>query len=1079
MIAKGELRIGRYDLYKDKFFTSFFHVKCAFSLFKRARVSTNIISCTSQVDGMDMLTPGDREIIGELIAAGNNERTAPLKAEYKRKEKQDTTGSMGTRKCQLKPSAIPSINVMYTNADQLTHSKKDELITKIEQQKPLVIAICEVKPKNSSDRQLLDYVIPGYTMHPVNLDESFGRGVAVYTHESLDKSVIQVKLDLKFEEACIVEIRLRGGDMMCFGCIYRSPTTHDKSDENNENLNNLLRCISKKKYSHVCLVGDFNFRDINWENYTTVHGEKSKEVKFIETVRDCFLHQHITKPTRRRGNDNPSVIDLILTDEAMQVSDIAHLSPLGKSDHTVMIFKFHCYLDYTKDKETFSYGRANFPGMRDQLAESSWMESFLETHSAEKKFSVEDIWASFKSKIDDLRDKFVPKSKSKGKPSWKSRGNIPIDETLQEEIRRKQIFHRNWMNKKTDADGELARLRYTQSRNRVKRLMRQARKRYEKSICHKSKENPKVFWSHVRQMLKTKSGVAPLLADVKDKDSTKFGDKEKADILQGQFSSVFTREPDGDIPRLENRTAISIKSLKITVDMVKRELKKLNVNKSCGPDGIHPRMLKELSDFIAAPLVILLNITLAHHKIPEDWRKAFVSPIFKKGARNRAENYRPISLTSIVCKIMESVVKETILGHMISNNLLSKKQYGFISGRSTVTQLLSYLDKCAATMAQGGVTDAIYLDFAKAFDTVPHSRLIGKLQAYGITGDLLKWVEAFLRDRSQVVRVNGEESFSAPVLSGIPQGSVLGPLLFVIYINDLPDRIKSDTLMFADDTKIMRCIMSEVDSLGLQQDIHELEQWSDRWLLGYNTKKCHVLTIGKIENIKHTHNYELFGNQLEHVFEEVDLGVTIDYELRFEEHISKKVSKANAISGLIRRSFAYLDCDLFNRLYKTFVRPHLEYAQAVWSPVSQKLIDMLENVQIRATKMVDGLSNLVYEDRLRRLDLPTLVYRRARGDMIQVYKHFHTYDQDLLPNIFRRQIYGTRNHDYKLVWRKPKDGIRGPQANSFYYRIMQTWNDLPANVVKAQSINEFKNLLDDAWNDSPAKYNPKPMMSGS
>ena len=544
-----------------------FSTSHAHSLSSRARVSTNIISCTSQVDGMDMLTPADRKKYIQLIAAGNNDRTAPLKAAYKRKEKQGTTVSIETRKCQLKPSAIPSINVMFSNTDQLTPSKKDELLAKIEQQKPLVIAICEVKPKNLSDRQLLDYVIPGYTTHPVNLDESFGRGVAVYTHDSLEKSVIQVKLDLKYEEACIVEIRLRGGDKVRFGCIYRSPTSSDKSDENNENLINLLRCISKKNYSHVCLVGDFNFKDINWKNCTTIHGGKSKEVKFIETVRDCFLYQHITKPTRRRGNDNPSLIDLILTDEAMQVSDIAHLSPLGKSDHSVIVFKFHCYLDYTKDKEIFSYGRADFPGMRDQLVESSWMESFLEAYSAEDKFSVEDIWASFKSKIDELRDRFVPKSKSKGKPSWKSRGNIPIDKTLQEEIRRKQIFHRNWMNKKTDADGELARMQYTQSRNRVKRLMRQARKRYEKSICYKSKENPKVFWSHVRQMLKTKSGVAPLLADVKDENSTKFGDKEKADILQSQFSSVFTREPDGEIPRLENRTVLSIKNLKITLDI--------------------------------------------------------------------------------------------------------------------------------------------------------------------------------------------------------------------------------------------------------------------------------------------------------------------------------------------------------------------------------------------------------------------------------------------------------------------------------------------------------------------------------
>ena len=425
---------------------------------------------------------------------------------------------------------------------------------------------------------------------------------------------------------------------------------------------------------------------------------------------------------------------------------------------------------------------------------------------------------------------------------------------------------------------------------------------------------------------------------------------------------------------------------------------------------------------------------------------------------------------------MESLVKEEVLTHMISNNLLSKKQYGFISGRSTVTQLLNYLDKCTATMANGGVTDSIYLDFAKAFDTVPHSRLIGKLQAYGINGDLLKWIEAFLRDRSQVVKVNGEESFSAPVLSGIPQGSVLGPILFVLYINDLPDKINSDTLMFADDTKILRRIMSQEDSLELQKDVEELESWSDKWLLRFNIAKCHVLTVGKTEDIVHTHDYELYGKPLEHVFEETDLGVTIDSELRFEEHISKKINKANSIAGLIRRSFAHLDGNLFKRLYTTFVRPHLEYAQAVWSPISQKLVDMLENVQIRATKMVDGYSNLDYEDRLRRLDLPTLVYRRARGDMIEVYKHFHTYDQEQIPDIFQQKSYGARTH--QLVWRKPKDGIRGVQANSFYYRVMKPWNDLPTETANSPSIDVFKKRLDEAWKNTTMKFNPKPT-SGS
>ena len=176
----------------------------------------------------------------------------------------------------------------------------------------------------------------------------------------------------------------------------------------------------------------------------------------------------------------------------MQVSEIAHHAPLGKSDHSVIAFKFHCYLDYAKDKEVFNYGKANFHGMRNHLLESNWVENFLSTFT-EKRHDVEEIWTAIKSKIDELRKDFVPKSTTKGKPSWKSRGNMPIDKSLQEELHRKQVFHRKWMKEKTGVHAEVARMRYTQSRNRVKRLMRQARKRYEKNICLKSKNNPKIY----------------------------------------------------------------------------------------------------------------------------------------------------------------------------------------------------------------------------------------------------------------------------------------------------------------------------------------------------------------------------------------------------------------------------------------------------------------------------------------------------------------------------------------------------------------------------------------------------------
>lgn len=411
---------------------------------------------------------------------------------------------------------------------------------------------------------------------------------------------------------------------------------------------------------------------------------------------------------------------------------------------------------------------------------------------------------------------------------------------------------------------------------------------------------------------------------------------------------------------------------------------------------------------------------------------------------------------------MEKLVRREIMDHLLSRGLLSTKQHGFINGRCTTTQLLSYLDECAGCIVNGNVIDVIYLDFWKAFDTVPHRRLLKKLEGYGIEGDLLHWIKAFLVGTQQVM-VNDAKSKPTSVDSGIPQGSVLGPLLFVIYINDILDDIKSSGLLFADDTKIFRMICSKDDADSLQNDINHLEDWSSKWRLSFNTEKCHVLTLGKFENIRYTSHYTICGSQMEHVYTEKDLGVVFDEDLTFEEHISKKVRIANALVGQIRSSFSYLDGDTFKRLYVAFVRPHLEYAQSVWSPNLMKHIKILENVQIRATKLVDGYAKLDYAERLRKLDLPTLSYRRKRGDMIEVYKHFNTYDKQCLSTSFNARNRHTRKHKLQLLERIPKDGCRGKQSNSFYFRVMRIWNELPQRVVEAETINAFKNELDKLW----------------
>ena len=378
--------------------------------------------------------------------------------------------------------------------------------------------------------------------------------------------------------------------------------------------------------------------------------------------------------------------------------------------------------------------------------------------------------------------------------------------------------------------------------------------------------------------------------------------------------------------------------------------------------------------------------------VPSDWKKANISPIFKKGSKSIAANYRPISLTAVLCKLMESFIRDHVMKYLMENKLLTVKQHGFICGRSTVTQLLKYLDDCAKCVASGKVVDAIYLDFEKAFDTVPHRRLLEKLKAYGIAGEIFYWISDYLRERTQVVLVNGTDSEIGAVSSGVPQGSVLGPLLFVLYINDMLDNITSDGLLFADDTKVYRQICSKEDALKLQLDIDLMKAWTDKWLLHFNDDKCHVLTLGKIENILYTHRYKINDKELEHVFEEKDLGVHVDADLSFEEHIATKIMKANQIMGLIRRTFTYLDKESFKKLYTALVRPHLEYAQSVWSPHLKKYQDLVEKVQIRATKLVDHMGALDYSERLKAIKLPTLSFCRYRGDMIEVFKHLHKYD---------------------------------------------------------------------------------------
>ena len=683
-----------------------------------------------------------------------------------------------------------------------------------------------------------------------------------------------------------------------------------------------------------------------------------------------------------------------------------------------------------------------------------------------KGLDINEQWALFETQLKGAIEDCVPKITVNNSQKLKHKKDSEESRKLNAKIKKKQ---RLWKKFRKENDWT-AREEYNKVRNQVRRLTRNKLKMKEIRIAENVKDNPKLFWNHVQKKTKTKSSIPELYKDSDTKELTK-SDGEKADVLADFFGSVFTSENESSMPDI--KISENVKPLtECTIDEedIKKRLRDLKVGKSPGPDGIHPRVLKELHEVLSIPLKIIFEESIRKSSLPEVWKTANITALFKKGDKKNPGNYRPVSLTCILCKVLESIIREKIVTHMQDHKLFSKKQFGFISGRSTVLQLLKVLDRWTEILDEGGCIDVAYCDFMKAFDKVPHNRLLHKLKMYKIGDVYISWLEAFLKGRKQRVTVNGTSSTWRPVTSGIPQGSVMGPIMFVLYINDLPDCLKNDSelYLYADDTKIFRKIKCEEDCQKLQEDIECMQNWSDTWLLRFHPEKCKYMRIGatKVNNFQ----YKLKHDQepMEKSKAEKDVGVIIDENLSFEKHMVEKINKANSVLGAIRRSFQFLDNKTFKLLYTSLVRPLLEYANPVWNPYKIKHIDMLENVQRRATKIMHGMEELSYPERLRKIGLPSLTYRRHRGDMIEVYKILsNRYDPDVSDIFTLRDTDITRGHNCKIYKEQSRLEIR---RNSFKNRVVELWNCLPNNVVTCKTTQSFERNLDRFWQKQENRF---------
>ena len=656
---------------------------------------------------------------------------------------------------------------LYTNADQFVN-KRDDLVMFITNNEPDVMMITEVIPKNQIN-PISNYLlqIDGYKMllnfdpNLENLGASGKRGVAIYSKESLHTIEVKFPID-GFSDHVWIEIPTdKNGRLLC-GCIYRSPSDSSEAAvlESTKKVCDLILSAYQSN-SNLIIAGDFNFKEIDWENECWPIN-KSHLGYFIETIQDCYLYQHVSEPTRFRANDVPNLLDLVMSSEEGMIQNVSTHPPLGESDHLVITFNVvqsqHATIGFTPVPNVW---KTDYNAIMAELSDVDWNRK-LNT-------SFNEDYEMFINLLLEKLLKYSPLTKSPMK-----KRNIYM---TAEALRLKNAKSRAWKRYKIHQSTH-SRNVYVRCKNKLRSLTRSLRKNFERQLTAGLKDKPKTFWKYVATRLKTRHTI-PALEQLDGQKATT--DEEKAAALNDYFASVFTKEDINSVPPVVPKQGVlPLTSVEISPEVVLKKLKALNPNKSTGHDKIHPHFLRQLADCLATPLSILFKKSLcegAH----ESWCKAIITALFKKGNRDQPDNYRPVSITSVISKLMESIVRDEILQHLMTNGILCDNQHGFVPGRNCMTQLMLCMEEWTTMVEENEMFDIIYTDFSKAFDSVAHQRLLVKLENIGIQGDFLYWIRSFLSGRFQRVKLNGQYSNWQRVLSGIPQWSVLGPLLSVIF----------------------------------------------------------------------------------------------------------------------------------------------------------------------------------------------------------------------------------------------------------------------------------------------------------
>jgi hypothetical protein len=794
------------------------------------------------------------------------------------------------------------------------------------------------------------------------------------------------------------------------------------------------------KIANIILIGDFN---------ADPGTSKLNHDILSEFLSTNNLTQHIREPTRVT-DENASILDLIITNLPLLIRGGGVGGPVHENDHCTIFGVVNMKTARRKSftREMWDFKNADFDKFREELGNVDWNECL-------SLGNINDICEKWTMMFLKIAEKVITKKTVKVRPSDKSWYN----NYLRRLRRFKDRDHKMWVLAKTPLNWDI----YKASRNTYFQECDRIKLDYEEhiyaSLADQITTNPKKWWTLVGEIMHSnKKSTFPVM----EKDGILYStDKEKAEVFNETYiessdlaGQSFDLPGDAPEPNYEH-----LQDIIITEQDVSDVLKGLDTNKAYGPDKVSPRLVKEAGQTIVGVLTTIFNKSLQMAKFPRIWKQANVLPIFKKAETFITTNYRPVSLLSILAKIFEKIVFKYLFNYFRDHFLISVWQSGFLPGSSTVTQLTEIYDQFCKAVSDGKEIRVVFLDIAKAFDRVWHQGLLYKLKSCGISGRLLDWLKDYLSERQQRVIINGEHSEWGNIKAGVPQGSVLGPLLFLIFINDITHIIKHCKIrLFADDT----CLFIEVEDPPVQgdminKDLAAIAQWADKWHVEFSPPKTEEVLISRKRNLVAHPELILNGQPIKSLAHHKHLGLIISDNLTWNEHIVHIVDKANRRLGILRSLKYKLNRLSLERIYLALIRPLLEYGDIVWHSDSE-VLDQLEAVQRNAARIVIGATarsstNGLYKEtaweplkQRREFHRLTLMYKIINGRAPQ-------YLIDLLPDLVQNRTgYNLRN----------RGDLNAPMArlnvyaNSFFPRTTNAWNNQDNLVSDLPSVDAFK-----------------------